>query len=134
MRTIFIAIFCLFVATSAMAQPAAASYEQRATLGSDTAFLRRVQTAVLRGATTVIAEASSTTDHAVRLKLAGWVVREPEFAARRFAAVISSLSTVTVMFDSTATPQVYITATDTQLQTSIDTQWTRFAEAFTLSQ
>lgn len=102
-----------------------ATYLERSQLARDTTFHGRVAVAAMVGAIGVVLESPETPDHAVRLRLAGYALREPELVARRLASVLAA----TVPVTATGTV-VETTLTDAQLQAVIDQRWTAIAGAF----
>jgi hypothetical protein len=124
-RTLLVAGVLLCSASSSFGQGTEATYGQRATLADDRSFNDRVRIAALVGAIAVIVEPPETADHGVRVKLAGYVLREPGVVSARLALVLAS--TVPVAADDDGV--VSTPLTDAQLQGVIAARWTTIAQA-----
>lgn len=103
-----------------------ATYADRAVLTTNATFLGRVQIAAVLGAVTVVMEAPETESHAARVRLAGYVLREPEFVARRLTLLLAATVTATVEDGVVSTP-----LTDVQISGLLAQRWTVLAEALT---
>lgn len=121
-RTILWVLAALLAWSAPAAAQAPATYQDRAALMRDDAFLGRVTIAATIGAFAVITEDAGTPDHAIRVKLAGYVLREPEVVARRLMVVLSALAPATVTAGVVSVP-----LTDAQLQGVIAQRWTVIA-------
>jgi hypothetical protein len=115
----------MWAALAGAQTPTAATFADRARLRTDATFVGRVDIATMIVALAVILEDPATPDHAKRMKLAAYVLREPEFVTRRVVAMMSAVIPATALDGA-----VEVTATDTQLQAIIATRWTLLATMF----
>lgn len=88
-RVLSLALLCLLLPLTASAQTPA-TYSQRMLLAEDRGFVGRVKIACVLGAITVVMEPPETTEHATRVKLAAYVLREPEFVAQRLTLLLAA--------------------------------------------
>lgn len=119
-------LFILFVPTFTQAQTV--TYEDRAELSRSQSFIDRVQVSMLVTAVAVLQEASSTTDNAIRVKYAGYVIRDPDTQSTRLSKTLASVINVTV---TDGIPNT--TLTDDQLQSYVAIRWTAIAKALMTS-
>lgn len=104
---------------SGVAQAQTPTLAERATLSLSPAFQQRVGIAAMQQAIAVATEVDTTPNHAVRLKLAVWMLTEPDVLARKLAVLIASIESVSA------------TTTDAEIKTLFQTNWTTIAVMYT---
>lgn len=125
-RLIFASLFLLSVTVSVSAQTAA-TYAARAEFGKDDRWVGRCQIASVVSAIAVLSEDPETLEHASRVAMATQVIKEPEFIARKLAAVLAAVAPVVTTAEGVTTT----TLTDAELLAMVEANWTRFALALT---
>lgn len=124
-RRVVLALLLVCVGAVAGSAQTPATYADRARLATDSVFVGRVTVAALVSAIAVVLEAPDVPDRAVRVKLAGYVLREPEFVARRLAPLLAATAPATV--DEAGVPSSSLS--DSQMLTTIAARWTVIAHA-----
>lgn len=122
MRTLLVLVL-LACSNLALAQTPA-TYAERATFATDPVFEGRVMISTLVTAASVLGEADTTPDNAVRVRFAGYVLRDPDRVARMLTKVLAANIAVETVADVPRT-----TLTDAQLLSFVQTRWTPLAKA-----
>lgn len=128
-RVLSLVLLCLLLPLPAAAQTPA-TYAQRMLLAEDRGFVGRVKIACVLGAITVVMEPPETTEHATRVRLAAYVLREPEFVAQRLTLLLAAV----VPAYATGEGGVSTPITDTELSGLLAQRWTLIASALGVSQ
>lgn len=127
-RVLSFVLLCLLPLTASAQTPA--TYAQRMLLAEDRGFVGRVKIACVLGAITVVMEPPETTEHATRVKLAAYVLREPEFVAQRLTLLLAAV----VPAYATGEGGVSTPITDAELSGLLAQRWTLIASALGVSQ
>lgn len=90
---------------------------ERAVLTESADFRKRLESAQMIVAAEVLAEDPATASHAQRLKLAAYVLREPELVARRLSYVMRAM------------PTLAEDIADADILDLVRARWTAFANA-----
>ena len=92
------------------------SYAAQYTLATDAAaFLPRVEIAICTAAINVQAEVSTTTNHMMRVRLAGQVLGDPPTWAKLFAKAVATNALITTA------------SLDSDIQFTVNSMWDAFA-------